>query len=248
MRVGGLERLLGLLVPAHLGQRLHERRGRPEHAQAAGVGVARARGRRVGHGVLERAGPEARLRPEHQQRADAVVGLRPAGLVDRLGEDPLGVLEPVGDRHVVHGEPDDDDQDRVALERLHRPLREVGGVRGRLAAHRHLHGGDRELQGAVELAVLDALAHPGGALVHRAPRVDGEARHAQHVAPRCAGPGPGPRPGWRRARAPRSRPPASGPACRPSPRACAPRRAAPPCPWWSRCRGAGARSPARAGA
>ena len=182
MRVGGLERLLGLLVPAHLGQRLHERGGRPEHAQAAGVGVARARGRRVGHGVLERAGPEARLRPEHQQRADAVVGLRPAGLVDRLGEDPLGVLEPVGDRHVVHGEPDDDDQDRVALERLHRPLREVGGVRGRLAGHRHLHGGDRELQGAVELAVLDALAHPGGALVHRAPRVDGEARHAQHVA------------------------------------------------------------------
>ena len=158
MCVGALERGLGGSELAALGERLHERGRRPEDDQPAGVPVGREGGLGVDDGVAERSGAEAGVRTEREQRPDAVVGLLPTGVVDPRREDPLRVVEAIGQRQAAHREPDHDGQDRVGAHRVDRPLRQDHGALRRFAGHGHLGGGDQELQRAVELTRLDALA------------------------------------------------------------------------------------------
>ena len=182
VRFGGFERRLGSRELTALGERLYEHRGRSEHAQPAGVHVCRERGLRVGHGIAEPAGPEAGVRAEQQHRPHAVVRPVSAGLVYRRRENSVRFVEAVGDRQAADRERDHDRQDRIGPQPLDRPLRELCRPLRRLARHRELGRGDRELHRAVELAGLDPLAQPSGAIEGRATRAQGKARHAHHVS------------------------------------------------------------------
>ena len=125
MCVGGLERGLGGRELAALGERLHERGSRAEDHQPAGVPVGRERGLGVGDGVAERSGAKADVGAVREQRPDAVVGLLPTGVVDGRREDPVRIVEAVGQRQAAHREPDHDGQDRVGTHRGDRPLRQA---------------------------------------------------------------------------------------------------------------------------
>ena len=143
--------------------------------------VGAERGLGVGHGLGERPGAEADLGAEGEQRADAVVGLVPARLVHRRRDGPVRLVEAVGHGQGARGEADHDRQDRVGAQRFDRPLRQRGRELRRLAGHRHLGGGDRELHRPVQLSALDALAQPSGATQRRAARGQGPPADGDHV-------------------------------------------------------------------
>ena len=143
--------------------------------------VSRVRGLGIGERVAERASAEARVGAEHEQRTDAVVGALPVRFVDRRRQDPVGVVQAVGEDQAARREPDHDGEDRIGPQTLDRARRQLGRALRRVAGHRHLGGGDGQLHRAVELAGLDALAQPGGALRGRATGAQAPATHEDHV-------------------------------------------------------------------